>query len=204
MYFRTYFLVSLFLIFLVKLPMYLIHFWLPKVHVEASAGGSIILAGILLKLRGYGLVRVIDLIVVKIKYFRIYLVIFRLLRRILVRLLCLQQIDSKILIAYSSIVHIIFIMSGYFTLFKINYLSLLVVIISHGLVSSGLFFFIGVIYERIFRRRILLLKGFIQYYPIIRLFCFILRVSNMSCPPSINFFGEIHIIIGLINFISVS
>uniref|UniRef100_A0AAU6QE24 NADH-ubiquinone oxidoreductase chain 4 n=1 Tax=Laelaps nuttalli TaxID=2902835 RepID=A0AAU6QE24_9ACAR len=193
--------IFLFLGFFIKLPMYFFHLWLPKAHVEAPVTGSMILAGVMLKLGGYGLYRSLmfmnwsSLIILEKFLFSISLI-----SGIIISLICLAQIDLKIMIAYSSVCHMSLIISGLFSGNFWGENGFILLMLSHGICSSGLFCLANMYYERFFSRNLLLLKGMSQIFPFLGFFWFILCSFNMSAPPSMNLFSEILTIGGILKF----
>nr|YP_008080727.1 NADH dehydrogenase subunit 4 [Songmachilis xinxiangensis]AFQ07909.1 NADH dehydrogenase subunit 4 [Songmachilis xinxiangensis] len=183
--------------FLIKMPMYMLHLWLPKAHVEAPVAGSMILAGVLLKLGGYGLFRVMTFMSMVGKSLNLIWVIISLLGCISVSLMCLRQSDLKALIAYSSVAHMGIVIAGLMSMTYWGLESCLLLMIGHGLCSSGLFALVNICYERLGSRSLSINKGLMSLMPSLAMWWFLLSSSNMAAPPSLNLGGEI----GLINSI---
>ena len=195
---------SMILAFLVKIPIYFVHLWLPKAHVEAPVSGSMILAGIILKLGGYGLLRLIVFlqeINLKLNYIRI---VIRLIGGFYIRLKCFCQVDIKSLIAYSSVAHMSIVIRGIIVINYWGFIGSYILIIGHGLCSSGIFCLANIRYERLHRRRLYINKGIINFIPSIRLWWFLLISSNMAAPPRLNLIGEISLINRLISWSWIS
>nr|QGT77265.1 NADH dehydrogenase subunit 4 [Potamiscus yiwuensis] len=198
MYIIWYFFVVL--AFLVKLPMYMFHLWLPKAHVEAPVAGSMILAGVLLKLGGYGLFRVLIMFQLISMKFSVIWMSIGLVGGFIISLLCLRQMDIKSLIAYSSIVHMGLVLCGFMVFNLWGLMGAVVIMIGHGLCSSGLFSLANMIYERVGSRSLFLSKGLLNFMPSMGMWWFILSISNMAAPPSLNLVGEISLIISMISW----
>jgi len=159
--------------------------------VEAPVAGSIILAGVLLKLGGYGLMRLINLFYPGLIKLGGYLIGLRLMGIIYVGLVCCRINDFKALVAYSSVAHMGIVISGIVCYYIWGYNGGLIIMVGHGLASSGLFCIVNIYYERVGSRRFYLNKGFILILPMFSLIIFLLRAANIAAPPTINLISEI-------------
>nr|YP_010261341.1 NADH dehydrogenase subunit 4 [Leptophlebia marginata]YP_010261354.1 NADH dehydrogenase subunit 4 [Leptophlebia vespertina]UIB40248.1 NADH dehydrogenase subunit 4 [Leptophlebia marginata]UIB40261.1 NADH dehydrogenase subunit 4 [Leptophlebia vespertina] len=186
--------------FLVKMPMFLVHLWLPKAHVEAPVSGSMILAGVLLKLGGYGLLRVYSFLSPLAVKFNYIWVGVSLVGGFIVSLMCLRQTDLKALVAYSSVAHMGLVLGGVMTLNYWGICGAYTLMIAHGLCSSGLFCLTNMSYERLGSRSLLINKGLLNFMPSLAMWWFLLSSSNMAAPPSLNLLGEVSLLNSMVGW----
>jgi proton-translocating NADH-quinone oxidoreductase chain M len=189
---------AFFLSFAVKVPMLPFHLWLPEAHVEAPTSGSVLLAGILLKLGSYGMIRFLIPLFPKASiYFAPYVLILCLISITYASLTAIRQMDLKKIIAYASVAHMNFIVMGLFSFTIQGIEGGIIQMISHGLVSSGLFFSIGCLYDRYHSRFIHYYGGLAHTMPLFCIILFIYILANMAIPGSSSFVGEILILTGV-------
>ncbi len=184
--------------FSVKVPMVPFHIWLPEAHVEAPTAGSVILAGILLKLGTYGIIRfMLPFFPYATLYFTPLVMTMCVIGIIYSSLTTIRQIDLKKIIAYSSVAHMNFALLGLFTNNSLGIEGSLYLMLGHGIVSSALFLCIGVVYDRYHTRNILYYGGLVTVMPIFSVFFLMFTLANIGLPGTINFIGEFLVLIGI-------
>nr|YP_009355490.1 NADH dehydrogenase subunit 4 [Hoplichthys gilberti]BAX03769.1 NADH dehydrogenase subunit 4 [Hoplichthys gilberti]BBU25731.1 NADH dehydrogenase subunit 4 [Hoplichthys gilberti] len=186
--------------FLVKMPLYGVHLWLPKAHVEAPVAGSMILAAVLLKLGGYGMMRVVVMLEPLTQELSYPFIIFALWGVIMTGSICLRQTDLKSLIAYSSVSHMGLVVGGILIQTPWGFTGALILMIAHGLTSSALFCLANTNYERTHTRTMVLARGLQMALPLMTSWWFIASLANLALPPLPNLMGELMIISSLINW----
>jgi len=195
----------LFLLFLisfsVKIPMFPFHLWLPKAHVEAPTTGSVLLAGVLLKLGSYAFLRFsLFLFPNASLYFAPLVMSLAMLSIIFSSFSTVRQIDLKRIIAYSSIAHMNFLVGGLFSNNLQGISGSLLLQIAHGLSSSALFICIGVLYERYHTRNLYYYRGISSVMPLFSIMFFIFNLANLGFPGTLNFVSEFLLIVGIFNY----
>nr|YP_010977670.1 NADH dehydrogenase subunit 4 [Goniurosaurus bawanglingensis]WOA02156.1 NADH dehydrogenase subunit 4 [Goniurosaurus bawanglingensis] len=188
------------LAFLVKMPLYGLHLWLPKAHVEAPIAGSMILAGVLLKLGGYGIIRLSPILTPMTKASALPFIILALWGMIMTSIICLRQTDLKSIIAYSSVSHMGLVTAATLIHTPWSILGAMIMMIAHGLTSSLLFCLANTNYERTHTRTLLITRGLQTMLPLMTTWWLLASLSNLALPPTINLFGELLIISALLNW----
>ncbi len=196
--------IAFLLAFAVKVPMWPVHTWLPDAHVEAPTGGSVILAAIMLKMGGYGFVRLsLPIVPDGSAYFSGLMITLSLIAVVYIGFVALMQKDMKKLIAYSSIAHMGFVTLGFFLLWSINsgagaglgITGGMVQMVSHGLISGAMFLCVGVLYDRMHSREIADYGGVANTMPKFAAFMVLFSMANAGLPGTSGFVGEFMVII---------
>ena len=188
---------AFFAAFAVKIPMWPVHTWLPDAHVEAPTAGSVILAGVLLKIGGYGFLRFsIPMLPEATEFFTPLVYALSVVAIVYTSLVALMQEDMKKLIAYSSVAHMGFVTIGIFTFTTQGIEGGIMVMLSHGLVSAALFLIVGVVYDRIHTREIARYGGLVHRMPIYAAVFMVVALANVGLPGTSGFVGEFLVLVG--------
>ena len=196
--------IALLLAFAVKVPMWPVHTWLPDAHVEAPTGGSVILAAIMLKMGGYGFIRLsMPITPDASEYFSFMMIVLSLIAVTYIGFVALMQKDMKKLIAYSSIAHMGFVTLGFFIVWSfstttegaLGVTGAMVQMISHGLISGAMFLCVGVLYDRMHSREIAAYGGVANTMPVFAAFMVLFSMANAGLPGTSGFVGEFMVIL---------
>jgi proton-translocating NADH-quinone oxidoreductase chain M len=189
---------SFFISFASKIPMFPFHIWLPEAHVEAPTVGSVLLAGILLKLGVYGFIRFSLLLFPQASLYFSPLVYFLCIIGLLyASFTAIRQTDIKRIIAYSSIAHMNLVVLGIFSFTIIGLEGSIIQSVNHGFVSGGLFLLVGILYDRYHSRLLYYYSGLVHVMPIYSFFLLIFTFANIAVPGTSSFVGEFMLLVGV-------
>jgi proton-translocating NADH-quinone oxidoreductase chain M len=188
---------AFFLSFAVKMPLLPFHVWLPEAHSEAPTAGSVILAGVLLKLGGFGFLRYsVGMFPEASAFFTPFIFSVSVFGVIYASITTLQQVDLKKIIAYSSVGHMALVTIGIFSCNSQGILGSILLMLSHGIVSAALFLCVGILYERHQTRIIRYYSGLIHTMPLFSVFFFCFSLANIGLPGTVSFIGEFLVFVG--------